>query len=188
MRRARKLHRPSLKDWECDGLYESFPSFVDSLSDQYMSFIPSDRNGRNYNIPTDLPLVLDGRYLSVEEFNAKYEKNTPCVIKGIPYGYDGGEQVEEWHAVRKWSLSALAENPDLRHCKFKCGEDDDEKSIKVRLKDFLKYMEKNCDDSPLYVFDTSFEDDCYAKVLLSHYRVPSYFRDDLFRFVSETRR
>jgi len=31
MRKAKRLHRPSLKDWECDGIYEKFPAFVESI-------------------------------------------------------------------------------------------------------------------------------------------------------------
>jgi len=56
------------------------------------------------------------------------------------------------------------------------------------MKYFLRYLYNNRDDSPLYIFDSSFENDKHAKSMLQDYRVPSYFRDDLFRFVSESRR
>jgi histone arginine demethylase JMJD6 len=77
---------------------------------------------------------------------------------------------------------------DLRDRKFKCGEDDDGHSVKVKLRHFLEYLRRNRDDSPLYVFDSGFDDDSVARSLLEDYRVPSYFDDDLFRLVSESRR
>jgi histone arginine demethylase JMJD6 len=49
-------------------------------------------------------------------------------------------------------------------------------------------MENNRDDSPLYIFDSAFDEDKAARSILQDYRVPSYFRKDLFGLVSENRR
>lgn len=57
-----------------------------------------------------------------------------------------------------------------------------------KLKYFMEYVKHNKDDSPLYIFDSSFDEDKGAKRILGHYRVPTYFRDDLFRLISESRR
>ena len=186
--RARRLHRPDLKNWEQDGLFEAFPPFAEGIvnddSREYEHFIPC-----NENAPLDIPVVLDAAELKTEEFFEKYEaKETPCVIKNVPAGFDGGEKSKEWPAVRNWSLDALVEDDCLRHQLFKCGEDDDGRKIKVKLKYFLNYVDKNRDDSPLYIFDSTFDEDRHAKRLLFDYTVPSYFRDDLFRFISESRR
>jgi histone arginine demethylase JMJD6 len=56
------------------------------------------------------------------------------------------------------------------------------------LKYFLKYLQKNEDDSPLYVFDGSFDEDSVSKSILTDYKVPKYFRDDLFSLVGEKKR
>lgn len=96
--------------------------------------------------------------------------------------------VHAWAALTKWSIQSLSTNPTLRERPFKCGEDDDGKSIKLKLKHFHRYLLYNTDDSPLYIFDSSFEDDKVSNVLLEEYRVPTYFRDDLFHLVGEKRR
>lgn len=46
----------------------------------------------------------------------------------------------------------------------------------------------NRDDSPLYVFDSAFEDHRLTRHLLSSFSPPLYFREDLFHLVGETRR
>jgi histone arginine demethylase JMJD6 len=56
------------------------------------------------------------------------------------------------------------------------------------MKYFMKYLRYNQDDSPLYVFDGSFDDDAVSKSLLQDFHVPSYFPDDLFSLVGEKRR
>ena len=189
LQKARKLHRPSLKDWECDGLYDDFPAFVRSLepqSEHFRSFAPCQCKNET---PSVLPVSLDARTLTPEEFWHRYEgTSTPCVIHNIPAGHDGGQIMTEWPAVHKWSLDVLNRDKNLRERFFKCGEDDNGNSIKVRLKYFLRYLQDNRDDSPLYVFDSSFENDKLARSFLQDYTVPTYFRDDLFRFVSESRR
>lgn len=58
----------------------------------------------------------------------------------------------------------------------------------MRLKYFLKYLEKTRDDSPLYIFDSRFENDSVGKSLLHDYCVPRYFPEDLFSLVGEKRR
>lgn len=60
--------------------------------------------------------------------------------------------------------------------------------VQVKLKYFIKYMERQRDDSPLYIFDSHFDDYEESKALLRDYSVPDYFPDDLFSLVGERRR
>jgi hypothetical protein len=48
----------------------------------------------------------------------------------------------------------------------------------------LQYL----DDSPLYIFDSAFDDDPVSKTLLDDFTPPFYFPEDLFKLVGESRR
>mmetsp|Transcript_40128 Transcript_40128/g.56523 ORF Transcript_40128/g.56523 Transcript_40128/m.56523 type:complete len:457 (+) Transcript_40128:131-1501(+) len=180
MEKARRLHRPSLKDWAQDRMAEKFPAFQREILNRPSSYEWLLLPGVPH--PKGLPAVLDAYELEYEHFTQIFEaKGIPCVIKNVP-------EAEGWPATQFWTLEALVRDPDLSERYFKCGEDDDGKSIKVKLRHFIQYTLNNKDDSPLYVFDSSFDDDRVAKRILSDYKVPSFFRDDLFRLVSEARR
>ncbi len=69
--------------------------------------------------------------------------------------------------------------------RMKVGEDDDGKTLRVALRDFVNYSKFNRDDSPLYVFDQGF---C-EKHGRDFYQIPKFCgRDDLFELVGEARR
>lgn len=110
--------------------------------------------------------------LSVKRFINEYERPyIPVVIDGIP-------EMENWDALKHWTLKQLRR--DYKHAELKCGEADDGKSIRMKFKYFLKYLKLQTDDSPLYIFDSTFDDHKDTKPLLDDYRVPKYFPEDLF--------
>jgi histone arginine demethylase JMJD6 len=53
--------------------------------------------------------------------------------------------------------------------KFKVGEDDDGYPIKVKFKHYMRYMHAQDDDSPLYLFQSSFADHPGKQALLQDY-------------------
>lgn len=118
--------------------------------------------------------------LTLQRFIDEYEKPyVPVVIEGVP-------EMEKWSASTNWTLKKLRKN--YKRAMLKCGEDDHGKVIRMKFKYFMKYLQLQTDDSPLYIFDSSFDDRDDTKPLLSDYKVPSYFPEDLFELVGEDRR
>ena len=58
----------------------------------------------------------------------------------------------------------------------------------MKMKHFIDYMKGNKDDSPLYIFDSAYDNNANAKTLLTDYKVPKYFSEDLFAYVGERSR
>mmetsp|Transcript_1096 Transcript_1096/g.1440 ORF Transcript_1096/g.1440 Transcript_1096/m.1440 type:complete len:472 (+) Transcript_1096:227-1642(+) len=168
--RAKRHHRTDInyRDW---GKYEYYKRW-DELKQKLIE-------GSRQNVEK-----IFGPDYDMKRFQEEFEyPNKPCLISGL---------CDNWLARETWDYDRLREKYGERH--FKCGEDDDGYSIKIKLKHFFRYQNSSepggakLDDSPLYIFEPNFDDDKILKSVLNDYSVPHLFQEDLFALVGEKTR
>ncbi len=121
---------------------------------------------------------IDVSAVTPAEFVEQFERpGRPVVITGAMAG---------WPALRRWTLGRLRKRFGAE--KFKIGEDDEGFAVKVPLKDYLRYLPEQVDDSPLYAFDSSFHEHAVKRTLADDFEVPEFFREDLLGAAGERSR
>lgn len=171
---------PAIRKWNLQTLIESTTCSSSKSSGQTNT--TKDNNNNHFSTYSDNEKNYSSNLSSDNNNVNKYSNHT--TDRWIPKQESTNNKAKDEH-----DDDISVNICKLGNRKFKCGEDDDKNSIKIRLKYFLKYLQTNRDDSPLYVFDSSFERDTYSRSLLQDYTVPSYFNNDLFTgLVSEYRR
>ena len=108
--------------------------------------------------------------MSCDDFVNNFEKSErPVMIQGL---------TESWPASQKWNWKTLCR--DYGNVRFQCGDDDNGKSMKLKLKHFFGYMQHQTDDNPLYIFDSTFNERGATGQLRMDYEVPKYFKQNLW--------
>ncbi|KAI9592838.1 hypothetical protein BDF19DRAFT_450291 [Syncephalis fuscata] len=138
---------------------------------------------------TDRVPRIDCARVSKLDFVRLYEKpRLPVVILGC---------TRQWPAERRWTPDRLLE--DYAESPFKVGEDDEGDPVRVKFKYFIHYLNSEMsqkDDSPLYIFESSFREpkrDSHSssrptkRSLLTDYASPDYFSEDLFKLTGSRR-
>jgi len=99
-----------------------------------------------------------------------FEKN--CQVPGRPVIVEGA--CSHWPAMKKWAIPELKKR--FRHTAFKVGSDKKGRKLRMKFKYFADYMEKQQDDSPLYLFETNIDNAADMATLKQDFSMPT----DLF--------
>ncbi|KAF0899240.1 hypothetical protein E2562_015901 [Oryza meyeriana var. granulata] len=104
--------------------------------------------------------------LSLDQFRSQYDGKCPVLLTKL---------AETWPARTKWTVQQLTR--DYGEVPFRISQRSPQK-IKMKLKDYVSYMELQHDEDPLYIFDDKFGES--APALLEDYSVPHLFHEDFF--------
>lgn len=108
--------------------------------------------------------------ISVDDFIERYEKGSrPCILTGV---------TESWQGNTEWQLKRLVER--FADSRFKIGESNSGRRLKVTLKEYIEYAIYNRDDSPLYLFESNIEHHRQMKDIINEYEPPLPLRKDFF--------
>lgn len=114
-------------------------SLVELSSSHSWSELNYSKNFEHYKQFEDNVERVNAADLDLQQFIDKFEKHyKPVVITGLQEG---------WKAQSKWTLERLVKK--YRNQNFKCGEDNEGYSVKMKMKYYVDYMRKSQDDSPL---------------------------------------
>jgi histone arginine demethylase JMJD6 len=161
---AKQQRRPHLKlqHWSCEHY----------ASNQAICAFSEERGAITRVHSRELPPSLFAS--SFERSNSSAGR--ACIIEGVP-------QAENWNAAENWSWEKLAKLYGGQQ--LSCAGTKAE--VVIKLDDFIAYMRRQKDDSPLYVFDGTFGAHPVLKSLLEDYKPPKCVGSDLFALLGEQR-
>lgn len=158
----RKLKSAGLPDVDCSNL------FSDSLHRPFLcSQVPLHHFVANIPAQNAIHRLPS---LSAAEFDAEWS-NRPFILT---------EPVKEWKVYKQWSEGQLFQR--FGDTIFRA------EAVDWPLRTYLKYMNENADESPLYLFDCRFAEKMDLKVGYDgDYQPPICFQEDLFTILAEER-
>jgi len=110
-----------------------------------------------------------------KEFIERFENlSRPVIIQGV---------ADEWAGLTEWRLNRLLQR--FANSRFKIGESDSGRKLKVTLKQYMAYVLYGRDDSPLYLFESSLEEHPEAHQMQKDYKAPKFFQHNLFKLLPE---
>lgn len=113
--------------------------------------------------------------ISTKEFMNMFEhQSRPVIITGV---------ADKWPGLHEWKMKRLLER--FGDSKFKIGESDSGRKLKVTLKQYMEYVLYGRDDSPLYLFESSLEEHPQAHVMQQDYEEPKFFSHNLYKLMPE---
>ncbi|CAN8026879.1 unnamed protein product [Ixodes persulcatus] len=111
--------------------------------------------------------------LPLDTFLRKHEKLCrPVVIHGL---------LDEWKALERWSLYNLVSMHS--DCEFSVGRDHNLERVSIKMKYFAYYLKEYREPVPLQISDDL--RDGGTRRLREDYDVPSYFKDDMFKYARD---
>jgi histone arginine demethylase JMJD6 len=135
------------------------------------------KNNQRVNLPDFQDTIERVQYnsLSENDFIDRFEFGSmPCIIQGVS---------DNWPGRDSWKMKGLLDR--FANSRFKIGESDSGRKLKVTLKQYMEYVLYGRDDSPLYLFESSLEEHPEAHTMQNDYEKPKYFNNNLFRLLRE---
>lgn len=107
-----------------------------------------------------------------EKFGEWYDK--PFILTDV---------VNKWPAFKKWTVDYLLEQFPSNEATFEI------EAVEWSFPTYVEYMNSNCDESPLYLFDKGFANKKTSSgtMLEQDYSIPETFREDLFTLLGNAR-
>jgi len=104
-------------------------------------------------------------------------KHQPVIIEGV---------ADDWPAMQRWAADALEER--FKNVDFKVAKDDKGKKLRMKFKYYADYMRHQQDDSPLYLFETSVDENAHIRQINNDFEVPDLFPHDWLGLVNQDSR
>jgi len=122
---------------------------------------------------------VDCSLITIEDFKKRFDDvGVPCIITGC--------MDEKWGYEKNWTWKAFLNK--YRKTPMKIAEDDNEKKIKIPIEKYYKYLLHQRDDSPLYMFQSGFNELEGTSDIIENYKVPKFFEEDFFNYVHYSNR